>query len=373
MSQARIVVAVCAVMNLVPLACVAMTFTVTDLGTLGGSQSFATAVNSAGKVVGYSYPPGDSSYHAFLYDGVMHDLGTFGGTTSEAYGINDKGQVSGSALTSGNASGRAFLYDGVMHDLGTLGGLSSSGYGINSNGVVTGHANANSGTHAFVYDGTMHDLGTLGGSVSIGYGINSNGWVTGDSYPFGDSGYRAFLYDGTMHDLGTLGGATADAFGINEKGQVVGRADRNLGWHAFLYDGTMHDLGSLGGLYSSAFGINAGGQVTGWSTVLGNNSAQHAFLYDIIHGMVDLNSEISSTSGWVLQWGYAINDSGQVVGQGLIGGQMHGFLLTPVPEPSTFILLAFGSVAVCFYVRRTAIRQHQSCLTMRRTWRSLEI
>jgi probable HAF family extracellular repeat protein len=60
----------------------------TDLGTLGGPFSTATAINSAGVMVGYSdYVPGSSSFprHAFLWeDWLMHDLGTVGGAASSS-------------------------------------------------------------------------------------------------------------------------------------------------------------------------------------------------------------------------------------------------------------------------------------------------
>src|SRR5262249_50738633 len=91
-----------------------LSYSVTDLGTLGGISSVAWGINSTGQVAGYSYVPGNAITHAFLYDeGVsppMQDLGTFGGTNSEAYGINDSGQVVGFANTPSQAT-RAFLYD----------------------------------------------------------------------------------------------------------------------------------------------------------------------------------------------------------------------------------------------------------------------
>jgi hypothetical protein len=67
----------------------------------------------------------------------------------------------------------------------------------------------------------------------------------------------------------------------------------------------------------------------------------HAFLYS--GGvMTDLNTLIDPTSGWVLQTAQAINDSGQITGYGIIGGQTHAFLLTPIPEPSSVVLAALG-------------------------------
>src|SRR5262249_8147792 len=37
-----------------------------DLGTLGGSYSYANAINDLGQVVGSAYLPGDAGQHAFL-------------------------------------------------------------------------------------------------------------------------------------------------------------------------------------------------------------------------------------------------------------------------------------------------------------------
>jgi probable HAF family extracellular repeat protein len=42
-------------------------FTVKDLGTLGGTFSWATALNNKGWVVGYSSLTGDSLVHAFVW------------------------------------------------------------------------------------------------------------------------------------------------------------------------------------------------------------------------------------------------------------------------------------------------------------------
>ncbi len=85
---------------------------------------------------------------------------------------------------------------------------------------------------------------------------------------------------------------------------------------------------------SKASGINAAGQVVGNYNLVGNTGTTHAFLYDTVHGMIDLNSLINPSSGWVLNVAQSINDFGQITGTGTIGGQQHAFVLTLVPEPA---------------------------------------
>ncbi len=62
--------------------------------------------------------------------------------------------------------------------------------------------------------------------------------------------------------------------------------------------------------------------------------------------MQDLNDLIDPASGWTLRVATGINDSGQIVGVGAIGGHEHAFRLDPIPEPSTAVLLAIGAVSV---------------------------
>ena len=149
-------------------------YNVTDLGTLGGTQSQAWAINDNGLVVGFA--EGAHGRHGFLYNGsTMQDLGTLGGTDydgSDARSINSSGSIVGFAETSAGTQD-AYLYNGsTMTNLGTLGGtashtMESRAYGINDSGQVVGWALTTNGSHAFLYNGTtMKDLGTLGGDQS---------------------------------------------------------------------------------------------------------------------------------------------------------------------------------------------------------------
>jgi len=320
-----------------------------------GAPSQGFGLNNYGAVAGaMAYKSGAiNTYHAAVYDGIVHDLGLLPGQAGHAvgHGINSSGQVTGYATAAGNAR-HAFVYDGVMHDIGALSSF-SEGYDINDSGQVTGDIGAGGGNHAFLYDGVMHDLGTLGGANSLGWSINASGHVAGVADLAAGAGRHAFIYDGVMHDLGTLGGTNSYAQDINNIGQITGAADLNgTTSHAFFYDGVMHDLGSLDPATSSAGqGINSSGQIVGIAGVAGN--VPHAFIY--ANGvMTDLNSLIDPASGWVLRQALAINDAGQILGDGTSpdGSGFRTFLLTPVPEPSSVVLLGLGGIGLLLAGRR---------------------
>jgi probable HAF family extracellular repeat protein len=313
-----------------------LSYTVTDLGTLGGDFSEASALNTFGDVVGRSeitaFP---HPYHAFRYSaGSMIDLDTVGSTYSSADAINDSGQVAGSVFASG-VNTHAFLFsdDGPMQDLGTLGGDTSAAFGINNRGWVVGQAAVEGTylTHAFLYrHGHMRDLGTLGGDRSVAVGINDFGWVVGASEAPG--GYHAFLWrHGQMMDLGTLGGSVSTAQAVNAGGQVAGDSDLPFAsgyfpHHAFLWEqGQFTDLGTLGGFYSYAFGLNNYGQVVGYAAVPDNTSAPFVYADGV---MTNLNELIPPS--WTLSQARGINDAGQIVGYGSSSaGGLHALLLTP--------------------------------------------
>jgi probable HAF family extracellular repeat protein len=199
-------------------------YSITDLGTLGGTYSEANAISANGKIVGRASLSGSFPYHAFLYtNGTMTDLGTLGGADSDASDVNEVGEVVGSST---NAAGkfRAFLYAGAsMLDLGTLGGPWSFGWAINDAGVVVGGADTSaSGRHAFRYSGgVMTDLGVLpGAAYSSANAINAAGTIVGDSGPIGSSSVFGYGLGG-MVDLGTFGGTLARGVDVNDFGDIL--------------------------------------------------------------------------------------------------------------------------------------------------------
>ena len=183
-----------------------------------GPDTVAYDVNNAGQVVGYS--GSNNTQRASLWqNGVMTDLGTLGGSTSYGTAINDAGQVTGISRTSTGESSAFVWQGGVMHDIGPAADTNDSD--INQSGqVATGSGQLWTPTTPNGTTGSFQSLGTLppnlGYYVSSEYssaiGMNDLGHVVGIShtsyYPPDPEGSfieqdRGFVWaDGVIQDLG---------------------------------------------------------------------------------------------------------------------------------------------------------------------------
>ena len=335
-------------------------YSIIDLGALGGSSAVGFKINDAGTIVGWAGTIWGYQ-QAFRSDNgaPLQALATLSASDSYAMGINNSGTIAGTAFVDGQPHG--VIWNGsLVMDLGA--GIFVTG--INDAGAVIG-----GNGHAFVLvNGIYQDLGVLsGGDWSSASGINPSGTVVGDGSIAGGE-FRGFIWNSNtgMIELGTFGGRNSHATGINKGGDVIGYATLSNGYeHAFSYaGGILRDLGTLGGS-SYAYAINDAGAIVGYSwRADGENS--HAFLY--LNGvMIDLNELIPAGSNWELLEAYGINNSGEIVGEGLWDGQTHAFLLRPnifsahatafvsVPEPGAGSLLGagFALILVIVWMRRT--------------------
>ena len=211
-------------------------YTVTDLGTLGGSFSEPHGINKRDWIVGASTTEGDLELHAFLWrHGMMTDLGTLGGPNSIAGTLAEdakNGQIPGLAETSTlDPLGEdfcgfgthliclAFLWqDGVMNPLPAAGGNNSIGAEVNRRGQVVGTTENNTPDPNCAPPQVLQIVGAIwrnrqieqqlppfpGDSASAAQAINDHGHATGSTGLCFPS--RAVLWrDGQVIDLGNLG------------------------------------------------------------------------------------------------------------------------------------------------------------------------
>jgi probable HAF family extracellular repeat protein len=331
-------------------------YTLTDLGIAWN----VTGINNSGHIIGADLDMNNAIYiQAFLCQGSggKQYLGALGGKRSLAYAINNDGTVVGVADYNSGGNGYAYIWKASsgMEALGTLGGPNSRAFAINSLGQVVGDAqNSSNYWHAFLYNGSGSLIDLIPNcNLSRATGINDSGHVVGYA-SFGL--IKSFIYaDNNLTYFGDQMWPNA----INNDDIVVGSYQSNASaGHAFLYhydsgnSGVVTDLGTLGGTSSEACAINNRGLVVGNAAT--SSGETHAFLYDGSGPMQDLNNLIDPSSGWQLNWADGINDSGQIVGIGQIGGQYRAFLLTSVPEPSTIALLLTATLGGLLWWRRRA-------------------
>lgn len=331
-------------------ASVAPMYQVAEVATLGGTESYATAISDSGWVVGGSRiardPVTGLTYtRAFrTREGQpLQNIGSLPGLLySSATGVNDNGDVVGVAANAANFYGstaQPFIFrNGAWTDLDPMNrGIHAQAAGINNAGWVVG-------TNSFLGTGSVESFKWQTGApinlpdfvgdicrISYGMAINDLGTAAGYSSRVGACGdSRAVIYPaaGGIVDLGTLGGDNSTAQAINHFGDVVGFAELPTGQNraALWSAGRVTNLGSLGGA-SFALGINDDSTVVGY--FLDNRNQQRACVW-FNGNAFDLNTLMGNGTGWRLLIATGINNAGQIVGQARNpAGALRGFVLTP--------------------------------------------
>lgn len=356
-----------------------------DLGTLGGSSSFALDINNLGQITGNAQTAvGEAAprLNTFLWTapGPMLNVGVLPGSNnfSRGYAINDAGTIVGE---SDNNNSRAFIYaNGTLSGLTRLAGDNDRGvaHDINNHGVVVGISSNGVASRATLWtDGQASDLGSVDGlstTFARAWGLNDAGSAVGLSRrEAGSNLSQATLWRPGQAPL-NLGSLLPDSFSqayaINASGVIVGSAvagqtgsgtniTQAVMWTVAGDDNvSLLGLGSLGRTFSEAKDINAAGQVIGYATNIAG-APQRAFLW---HSgtMVDLNSFIDPASGFTLTTAEGINDRGDIVGWGTVGGVTRAYVLQAVPEPEAWALMLAGLAVLGFVAGRRRAAQPAS-------------
>lgn len=334
-----------------------------DLGTLGGSYSYALCITENGIIAGWATNTTGAKRPVLWIDGIIQDMGAPPGfNVGEVVAVNETGQAAVLGEANPQAYGGFFWEDGNYTGLGSLPDRNEcipediDAYGrIVGSCLTLGAGNA----AAFIWEaGEMSDLGTLSGSARA-YGINQLGQVVGHcrgNQPGGDGLQKAFLWEnGTMIELAALPGRTnSQAFDINDLGEAAGSSWYPTGPYSLTVDratlwradgGEIVDLGYTPGppvcsgnpYYPDniALAINNRDQVVGHAQCIASGGSLAGFLWD--DGiMYNLNDLVPPGSGWDLIKATDINDNGMIVGFGTPPGgdfELRAFLLVPQVTP----------------------------------------
>jgi probable HAF family extracellular repeat protein len=333
----------------------------TDLGSLGGGETRANAINDAGQVVGSSRTL-QGETHAFMTGPNGIGMTRVGASTESAYNyldtavsINNSGQIVGNYASTSDPEGfRTFLHSFITGSNGA--GSTHLGFqatGINDSGAVVGWNNTDvpfsTGRNAVVTgpggEGAKEVNGLLGADDDYDQfnAINNRGQIAGNSLDY------AFVSDGTKEGTTNLaplaGNSTSSALAINGAGEIAGWAyfgNPASAYHPFIINADhtkFTDLGTLGGSNGQALGIDDAGQVVGSADTA--DGQRHAFVTGP-HGtgMTDLNSLVHLPFGNILTDATGINNRGQIIVVGII------------PEPETYAMLMAGLALVAFMSRR---------------------
>lgn len=338
-------------------------------------EAYAAGINNSGQVVGHVIDPFGHAHAAYWGgDGkrLLPELDP-SAPFSHAYRINDSGQIVGKAGAA-DGSVHATMWNGLdVIDIGTLSGAGDSfAADINEQGVVAGSSSGEVGTHAFTWTeaGGFVDYGNTNPPFRLAVagfnGINNQGLMVGTSYIILEPYRAAFAHEGdkALADLSPPGrNSVGMAMAVNDAGTIVGFQSGDYGSiqaTIFREDGSFDQLGALGLEESWALDVNQANEIVGRAFAFGPNGLiTKAFVADG-RDMLDILENSSNPDGWLLVEATAINDHGVIVGNGLFQGEPRAFIATPVPEPSSVILVASAGIALCGSgrrVRRVARRQ----------------
>jgi probable HAF family extracellular repeat protein len=318
-------------------------YRVIDLGDLGGGITYARGLNDAGVVVGESTRhPGDRRGVAFIWEqGRMRGLRMEQrSVSSRAVAINAAGVVAGFDVDNADPSylqsawtwsGGSREYFAKVHPRD-----STFATALNDGGQVTGFLYP---SQAVLWqDGVMVDLSKqTRRRLREARSINNAGDIVGVCQSADNHLVAYVLRQGQVSELDVLGSNTHEGQAINEVGQVCGSYLAAGRCRAFLWqDGVAHDLGALGGddATSRAAAINDAGVVVGTSgRSRDGTGAPYVPRAFVASGgtMADLNDLlVDGAEGWALRSATAINNLGQVIGEGRLHGTSRAYLATPV-------------------------------------------
>lgn len=205
----------------------------------------AIDINNSGQVAGRAYFGGVN--HAALYaDGVLTDLGTLGGTESVGVRINESGWVVGwSQIESGAKRGFRWKPGGSMKKLAHIDGWDSHADDVNDHGTVLG-SSYDEDIRLIAYldrrgPGGVEILPSIDGDHMAAQALNNHDEVLSNLWKSdGEGSSPALTRKGRTYRLSGLlddsraGWSLGSGLDINDAGQIVGTGRYNGEPRAFV-------------------------------------------------------------------------------------------------------------------------------------------
>lgn len=298
-----------------------------------------TSINNNGQIVSFAsvYDFSSNSY-TNIWD-IDPSLASF-----NPIEINNNGDMAGMDFSGGMPAAASY----VAEKLNTYGNEPSIAEGINNNGTIVTWIPGNEVIHK---DGTSTSLQPIpnGGNGSA-LAINDNNYSVGNALnnkyeseavlwdPNGNATVLTALIDSV---LGSRSNGN-QAYDINNINQVVGQSRGE----AVMWDNgsviALNDISGIGIIESNAHAINDLGWIVG---DLGLPYAGgHGFLWKD-GAMLDLNDYVLGLpTDWHISSAVDINNKGFIIGMMSNDktSESIGYVLSPIPEPSTYAMLMLG-------------------------------
>jgi probable HAF family extracellular repeat protein len=286
-------------------------YTFTPIDVPGALSTSATGINNAGDVVG-SFEDHPAGSMGFLYtNGVITTINVPGAVGTSASAISNSGTIAGSFTDVGPPTIQTLLFtdtNGVFSQIAYPDATSIGANGINNSGEIVGRVGTGShGTFGIVYINgvfsTFHFPGMEDQSIAV-EGINDSGAIVGFSFEGG------FVdNNGVFTTFNPPDSSLTEAFAISDSGLIVGN------------------------YFDSA------------------TSQRHGFLYE--NGVfMNVDDPLAAPGTTELR---GINDAGQIIGFYSDSSGGHGFLATPIPEPTSLLLFASGLAGIIILIVRRRI------------------
>ena len=339
-------------------------YALTDLGPLTSTTSGPMDINNDAWVAGNSLSStstSDPGLTGIWSNGVLIDPP---GQVSTAVAVNDIGTL----LALDGGSPIVYFPNGssvTVPSINNAGGR-TVGEAMNDNNIVVGGSRINSALRAFMWDGNATiNLGVPasipGATFSEALDINNSAVVVGHAGG-GGAGTRPARWANNQWEVlsnpfPSAVNPSGSAQAINESGEIVGAVSNPSGIRQAIYWDSLGNPSIIESPLPATNPVGAALDINEDGTVIGIFSESSA-MFDIdtsfvlIDQQVYLLNDIVDEPGWTFNRVRAINDAGQIVGVGKRNGITHSFLLTPVPEPASGILMVAG-VSLAIRRRRT--------------------